>query len=70
MPQILSFPFFSVLLNILLYIVLLQVEKPIFLPCFGLYRREKHILLPLVTDVAIEQGIFILVSLRVNLFPN
>ncbi|MCO5611825.1 hypothetical protein L7F22_066084 [Adiantum nelumboides] len=36
--------------------IVYKVEKPIFLPCFGVNRREKHILLSLVTDVAIEQG--------------
>ncbi|KAH7442217.1 hypothetical protein KP509_03G077300 [Ceratopteris richardii] len=36
--------------------IVYKVEKPIFLPCMGVNRREKHILLSLVTDVAIEQG--------------
>lgn len=36
--------------------IVYKVEKPIFLPCFGVNRWEKHILLSLVTDVAIEQG--------------
>eukprot|EP00250_Pteridium_aquilinum_P018083 c2392_g1_i1 orf=546-1433(-) len=36
--------------------IVYKVVKPIFLPCFGANRREKHILLSLVTDVAIEQG--------------
>ncbi|KAI5058306.1 hypothetical protein GOP47_0026476 [Adiantum capillus-veneris] len=36
--------------------IVYKVEKPIFFPCFGVNRREKHILLSLVTDVAIEQG--------------
>eukprot|EP01018_Ginkgo_biloba_P027645 Gb_16158 [translate_table: standard] len=36
--------------------IVYKVTKPVFLPCFGVMRREKHVLLPLVTDVVIEQG--------------
>ncbi|GLJ10507.1 hypothetical protein SUGI_0129520 [Cryptomeria japonica] len=36
--------------------IVYKVTKPVFLPCFGFTRREKHVLLPLVTDVVIEQG--------------
>lgn len=33
-----------------------QVRRPVLFPCFGVQKKEKHILLPLVADVAIEQG--------------
>jgi len=36
--------------------IVYKVKRPVFLPCFGVTRREKHMLLPLVTDVVIEQG--------------
>ena len=42
---------------VLLRIGLFQVKRPLFLPCLGVSRRDKHILLPLITDVAIEQGL-------------
>ncbi|KAH9305836.1 hypothetical protein KI387_010240, partial [Taxus chinensis] len=36
--------------------IVYKVTKPVFIPCLGVTRREKHVLLPLVTDVVIEQG--------------
>lgn len=36
--------------------IVYKVKRPVFFPCFGVTRREKHMLLPLVTDVVIEQG--------------
>lgn len=36
--------------------IVYKVKRPVFLPCFGVTRREKYMLLPLVTDVVIEQG--------------
>ncbi|BBN13088.1 hypothetical protein MPTK1_6g00690 [Marchantia polymorpha subsp. ruderalis] len=36
--------------------IVYKVTRPVFLPCFGVSRREKHVLLHLVTDVVIEQG--------------
>lgn len=36
--------------------IVYKVKRPLFLPCLGVSRRDKHILLPLITDVAIEQG--------------
>eukprot|EP01018_Ginkgo_biloba_P033926 Gb_09386 [translate_table: standard] len=36
--------------------IVYKVTRPAFLPCLGLTTIEKHVLLPLVTDVIIEQG--------------
>ncbi|KAL0337198.1 UNVERIFIED_CONTAM: hypothetical protein Scaly_1994900 [Sesamum calycinum] len=33
-----------------------SVRRPVPFPCFGVLKREKHILLPSVADVVIEQG--------------
>lgn len=50
--------------------IVYKVKQPVFLPCFGVTRREKHTLLPLVTDVVIEQGclqsVFGLFSIRIE----
>lgn len=37
---------------------LLQVTRPVAFPCFGVLKKEKHILLPSVADVVIEQGMW------------
>lgn len=36
--------------------IVYKVTRPVFLPCFGVTKREKHVLLHLVTDVVVEQG--------------
>jgi len=36
--------------------IVYKVTRPTFLPCLGFSKMEKHVLLPLVTDVIIEQG--------------
>lgn len=36
--------------------IVYKVTKPVAVPCFGVLRKEKHILLPSVADVVIEQG--------------
>jgi len=36
--------------------VVLKTNSPACIPCFGDNKSEKHVLLPLVTDVVIEQG--------------
>lgn len=33
-----------------------QVRRPVPFPCFGDLKKEKHVLLPSVADVVIEQG--------------
>lgn len=33
-----------------------QYRKPVPFPCFGVLKKEKHVLLPSVADVVIEQG--------------
>lgn len=33
-----------------------QVRRPVLFPCFGVLKKEKHVLLPSVADIAIEQG--------------
>ncbi|KAK6941244.1 hypothetical protein RJ641_026621, partial [Dillenia turbinata] len=33
-----------------------EVKRPVPFPCFGFLKREKHVLLPSVADVVIEQG--------------
>eukprot|EP00246_Nothoceros_aenigmaticus_P015194 TRINITY_DN6203_c0_g1_i1.p1 TRINITY_DN6203_c0_g1~~TRINITY_DN6203_c0_g1_i1.p1 ORF type:complete len:293 (-),score=22.46 TRINITY_DN6203_c0_g1_i1:979-1857(-) len=33
-----------------------KVERPVFLPCLGKYKREKHFLLHLISDIVVEQG--------------
>ena len=32
------------------------MTRPVAFPCFGVLKKEKHILLPSVSDVVIEQG--------------
>ena len=34
----------------------IQVTRPVPIPCFGVLKKEKHVLLPSVADVVIEQG--------------
>ncbi|CAM6111330.1 unnamed protein product [Calypogeia fissa] len=36
--------------------IVYKVTRPVFLPCFGVSKREKHVFLHLVTDVVVEQG--------------
>lgn len=36
--------------------IVYKVTKPVSFPCFGVLKKEKHILLPSVADVVIEQG--------------
>ncbi|ERN05566.1 uncharacterized protein LOC18433747 [Amborella trichopoda] len=36
--------------------IIYKVTRPVFLPCFGVLKKEKHVLLPSVTDVVVEQG--------------
>lgn len=36
--------------------IVYKVKKPVPFPCFGFLRKEKHILLPSVADIVIEQG--------------
>lgn len=37
--------------------IVYKVTRPAFLPCLGFTTIEKHVLLPLVTDVIVEQGV-------------
>ncbi|KAL4563739.1 hypothetical protein LXL04_027784 [Taraxacum kok-saghyz] len=36
--------------------IVYKVTKPVPFPCFGVLKKEKHVLLPSVSDVMIEQG--------------
>ncbi|KAH7672761.1 hypothetical protein IHE45_09G078100 [Dioscorea alata] len=36
--------------------IVYKVTKPVIFPCFGIFKREKHVLLPSVVDVVVEQG--------------
>ncbi|PIM99894.1 hypothetical protein CDL12_27605 [Handroanthus impetiginosus] len=36
--------------------IVYRVRRPVPFPCFGVLKKEKHILLPSVADVVIEQG--------------
>ncbi|CAI9100781.1 OLC1v1037953C4 [Oldenlandia corymbosa var. corymbosa] len=36
--------------------IVYKVTKPVPFPCFGVLRKEKHIVLPSVADIVIEQG--------------
>lgn len=38
-----------------------QVARPVPFPCFGVLKKEKHVLLPSVRDIVIEQGTCLLV---------
>ena len=38
------------------YYILIQVIRPVPFPCFGVLKKEKHVLLPSVADIVIEQG--------------
>uniref|UniRef100_A0A7N2MV74 DUF7642 domain-containing protein n=1 Tax=Quercus lobata TaxID=97700 RepID=A0A7N2MV74_QUELO len=46
------------------------VTKPVPFPCFGVLKKEKHVLLPSVSDLVIEQGylqsLFGVYSLRIE----
>ncbi|WCJ42839.1 hypothetical protein M5689_023623 [Euphorbia peplus] len=50
--------------------IVYKVTKPVPFPCFGVLKREKHVLLPSVQDVIIEQGylqsLFGVYSLRIE----
>ncbi|XP_039131670.1 uncharacterized protein LOC120268291 [Dioscorea cayenensis subsp. rotundata] len=36
--------------------IVYKVTKPVIFPCFGIFKRERHVLLPSVVDVVVEQG--------------
>ncbi|KAM7513504.1 hypothetical protein LguiA_003087 [Lonicera macranthoides] len=36
--------------------IVYKVTRPVPFPCFGVLRKEKHVLLPSVADIVIEQG--------------
>ncbi|KAI3888194.1 hypothetical protein MKX03_012073 [Papaver bracteatum] len=36
--------------------IVYKVVKPVAFPCFGVLKKEKHILLPSIADIVIEQG--------------
>ncbi|EPS58529.1 hypothetical protein M569_16284, partial [Genlisea aurea] len=36
--------------------IVYRVRRPVWLPCFGFLKKEKHLLLPSVANVVIEQG--------------
>ncbi|KAJ9183704.1 hypothetical protein P3X46_007520 [Hevea brasiliensis] len=50
--------------------IVYKVTKPVAFPCFGVLKKEKHVLLPSVADVIIEQGylqsLFGIYSLRIE----
>ncbi|XP_012077113.1 uncharacterized protein LOC105638019 [Jatropha curcas] len=50
--------------------IVYKVTKPVAFPCFGVLKKEKHILLPSVADIVIEQGylqsLFGVCSLRIE----
>ncbi|KAF2304166.1 hypothetical protein GH714_028194 [Hevea brasiliensis] len=50
--------------------IVYKVTKPVAFPCFGVLKKEKHVLLPSVADVIIEQGylqsLFGVYSLRIE----
>ncbi|KAK4785172.1 hypothetical protein SAY86_001861 [Trapa natans] len=40
------------------YAIVYKATKPVSFPCFGVLKKEKHVLLPSVADILIEQGYF------------
>ncbi|KAF5481655.1 hypothetical protein F2P56_002292 [Juglans regia] len=50
--------------------IVYKVTKPVPFPCFGVLKKEKHVLLPSVADLVIEQGylqsLFGVYSLRIE----
>ncbi|KAH7519331.1 hypothetical protein FEM48_Zijuj08G0024900 [Ziziphus jujuba var. spinosa] len=50
--------------------IVYKVTRPVPFPCFGVLKKEKHILLPSVADIVIEQGylqsLFGVYSLRIE----
>ncbi|MBA0744856.1 hypothetical protein Gogos_007460 [Gossypium gossypioides] len=50
--------------------IVYKVTRPVPIPCFGVLKKEKHVLLPSVADVVIEQGylqsLFGVYSLRIE----
>ncbi|KAH1209562.1 hypothetical protein GmHk_15G044063 [Glycine max] len=56
--------------NIRIFVLISQVTRPVSFPCFGVLKKEKHVLLHSVADVVIEQGylqsLFGVYSLRIE----
>lgn len=50
--------------------IVYQVVRPVPFPCFGVLKKEKHVVLPSVADVVVEQGylqsLFGLCSIRIE----
>ncbi|KAB1199696.1 hypothetical protein CJ030_MR0G015627 [Morella rubra] len=50
--------------------IVYKVTRPVPFPCFGVLKKEKHVLLPLVADLVVEQGylqsLFGVYSLRIE----
>lgn len=50
--------------------VVYKVNKPVSFPCFGIFKKEKHCILPSISDVVVEQGyiqsLFGIFSIRVE----
>lgn len=50
--------------------IVYKVTKPVAFPCFGVLKKEKHVLLPSVADIIVEQGylqsLFGVYSLRIE----
>lgn len=50
--------------------IVYKVTRPVPFPCFGVLKKEKHVLLPSVSDIVIEQGylqsLFGVYSLRIE----
>jgi len=36
--------------------VVYKVNKPVAFPCFGVFKKEKYVILPSISDVVVEQG--------------
>lgn len=36
--------------------IVFKVTRPVAFPCFGVLKKEKHVLLPSVSDIVVEQG--------------
>nr|CAD1817641.1 unnamed protein product [Ananas comosus var. bracteatus] len=50
--------------------IVYKVTKPVAFPCFGVLKKEKHVILPSVADVVVEQGylqsLFGIYSIRIE----
>jgi len=54
-----------------LLVFLTQVTRPVPFPCFGVLKKEKHVLLHSVADVVVEQGaVFVVLCILLDMLDS